>query len=119
MDPEFLKALDLVAEYDKHRPKLTKECRIYYNDDGSIIGMWETEFPTGNYIVIDHPDKFYNVNTLQLRVVDKVLTKIDMLAPFKSRLGKSTAGQSVVKGHAAIAIDLTEFYEDIEYYDKR
>ena len=75
---EFLKALELVAKFDGCRPTLTKEFRLYYNEDGSIIGLWETDYPTGNYIVLDDPSVFYNSNTLLLQVVDGKLKKIEI-----------------------------------------
>ena len=119
IDPEFLKALELVAEYDRNRPKLIKEFRLYYNRDGSIIGLWETEHPEGdNYVVLDNPDQFNNTNTFQLRVVDGKLTTIDLTPLAKPLLIKSTQGQRTVAGNAALPLYETEEYIDIEYYEQ-
>ena len=52
MDPEFLKAIELVAEYNRSRPAVIKEPRLYFNEDGSIIGLWDTDYPIGEYIVL-------------------------------------------------------------------
>jgi hypothetical protein len=118
-DPEFLKALELVAEYDRNRPKLVKEFRLYYNNDGSIIGMWETNHPEGQYIVLDDVTQFHTTSTLQLRVVDGKLTKIEIGTPQENKLVKSNTGQPVVAGHAALALKPTETYSNIEYYDRK
>jgi hypothetical protein len=119
MDPEFLKALELVAEYDRNRPKLVKEFRLYYNEDGSIIGLWETDHPEGNYIVLDDAGIFHRTNTSLLRVVNGELKIIDPKIPLKSRLIKSTQGQRVVAGNAALVLYLEEEYQDVEYYDRK
>jgi len=118
MDPEFLKALELVAEYDRNRPKQVKEFRLYYNDDGSIIGLWETDHPEGNYIVLNHPDEFNQTNTNQLRVVDGKLKKIEVKTQNRTVLSKGTTGQRVVAGNAGIALYPEEEYNNIEYYDR-
>ena len=120
IDPEFLKALELVAEFDRRRPVLLKEFRLYYREDGSIIGLWETDHPVGdNYIVIDNPAKFDNTNTFQLRVVNGQLTTIDLAPPTKPVLVKSVQGQPVVAGHAALPLYATEEYTNLEYYEPR
>ena len=118
MNPEFLKALELVAEYDRNRPKQVKEFRLYYNDDGSIIGLWETDHPEGNYIVLNHPDEFNQTNTNQLRVVDGKLKKIEVKTQNQTVLSKGTTGQRVVAGNAAIALYPKEEYNNVEYYDR-
>ena len=119
MDPEFLKALELVAEYDRQRPKVVKEFRLYYNEDGSIIGMWETDHPEGNYIVLDDCGIFHNNNTSLLRVVNGNLKIIDPKIPLKSRLIKSTQGQRVVANNAALVLYPEEEYNNVEYYDRK
>lgn len=118
IDPELLRAFELVAEYDQQRPRLFKEFRLYYRDDGSIIGLWETEHPAGdNYIVLDNPDQFNRTNTFQLRVIDGKLKIIDATPPAKPKLTKSTQGQPVVAGNAALALYPNETYTDVEYYE--
>lgn len=116
---EFLKALELVDQFDGCRPVLTKEFRLYYNEDGSIIGLWETDYPTGNYIVLDDPSVFYNSNTLLLRVIDGKLKKIEIAQNTRTQLVKSMQGQRVVRGMAAIALTPAEEYQDVEYYDRK
>lgn len=120
IDPEFLKALELVAEYDRRRPKLVKEFRLYYREDGSIIGLWETEHPAGdNYIVLDSPDQFNRTSTFQLRVVNDKLVTVDVTPPARPKLTKSAQGQPVVAGNAALALYPSETYTDVEYYEPR
>lgn len=119
MDPEFLKALEMVAEYDRNRPVIVKEYRLYYREDGSIIGLWETDHPEGTYIVLDDPGIFHRTNTFLLRVINGALKVLDPSAPTKSKLVKSTQGQPVVKDNAALALYPDEEYQDIEYYDRK
>jgi hypothetical protein len=109
----------LVAEYDAQRPKIIKEYRLYYQSDGAIIGLWESDHPTGdNYIVLDDPGLFNKSNTLMLRVQNKKLIVLDPRAPSKTRLRKSNTGFPVVQGHAAIIVEQDETYLKIEYYDR-
>ncbi|CAB4133706.1 hypothetical protein UFOVP257_428 [uncultured Caudovirales phage] len=118
MNPEefWAEAWRLVAEYDSQRPDIIKEYRLYHNEDGTIIGLWESGHPDGdNYIVLDDPDIFHRTNTALLIVANKKLKILDPTKPNRVRLQKSNTGQMVVKGHAAIA--LNEKYHDIEYYE--
>ena len=120
MDPaqELLKAFELVAEYERKRPQIIKEYRLYYNEDGSIRGLWETDHPEGNYVLIDNPDVFNRQSTQLLKVVNGQLTVIDPRAPQRIKLKKSNAGQAVVRGNAALVIMVDEIYSDTEYYDQ-
>lgn len=119
MSPEFLEALKLVEQYDQSRPAIVKECRLYYNDDGQITMYCETNHPPDtNYIVLTDASVFLNNNTQMLRVVDKQLKIVDV-TQIKSRLVKSTTGQPVVKGIAALALAPGEEYQDVEYYDRQ
>jgi len=116
---ELIKAFRLVEEYDKNRPKLIKEYRLYYNDDGTVIGLWENGFPVGdNYIIIEHPDQFHKNNTNWLRVVNKELKIIDPHIPNKVKLKKSSTGYRTVKGHAALILYENEQHREIEFYDR-
>lgn len=119
MDTELLKAFELVAEYDRTRTSTVKEPRLYYREDGSIIGLWETDHPEGTYIVLDDLTIFTNTSTLLLQVVDGKLKKISTSQPVQTQLIKSAQGQRVVAGHAAIAVTQDEEYQDIEYYDRK
>jgi hypothetical protein len=109
----------LIAEADAERAaKLAvKEFRLYYHEDGTIIGLWERDFPNGDYIVLSHPDEFHRHNTSLLRVNDNKLTLLNPSINETFRLKKSTQGQAVVKGHAVVPLAETEVYTDIEYYD--
>lgn len=118
MDPEFLKALELVAEYDRNRPRVIKEYRLYYNEDGSIIGLWETDHPEGTYLVLTDPDVFNRTNTQNLRVVNNELKIIDFKVVTVNGLVRSTTGQRVVAGHAGLALYPNEEYNNVEYYDR-
>jgi hypothetical protein len=120
MDPEFLKALELVAEYDRQRPIVVIEHRLYYADDGSIIGLSESNHPSDtNYIVLANMDVFNKNNTATLKVVSGKLTIVDLTQPLKNGIEKSLSGQPVVKGHAALALNVDEQYSNIEYYDRK
>jgi hypothetical protein len=120
LDPwqELIKGLELAEEIEKQRPPLVKEYRLYYNDDGSIVGLWETGHPEGKYIVLQDPDIFHRTNTNLLKVVNGELRVIDPTVIQKNRLIKSTQGQPVVRGHASIALTSIEEYQEIEYYDR-
>jgi len=119
MDPEFLRALELVAEYDRQRPKMITEYRLYYNDLGEITGYCETNHPPDSqYIVLASPDQYFKQNTHQLRVIDGALVTIEKKHKTTGLLTKSTTGQPVVAGMATIAIMPNETYDKIEYYDR-
>ena len=120
MNPEFLEALKLVEEYDQQRRQLSVEYRLYYDNDGYITGFCEVDHPADtNYIVIDNPDLYFKNNTILLRVVDGKLKVLDTQPTGYTGLKRSTTGQRVVKGHAALALTLDEEYQDIEYYDRK
>ena len=50
---------------------------------------------------------------------DNKLIKIDTRIQFKTGLRRSTEGQPVVKGIAALALLPTETYTEIEYYERK
>lgn len=109
----------LVEEFDARRPTPLIENRLYYNDNGSIIGLWETSHPEGtNYIVLDDTSIFFHTNTHLLCVKNKKLEILDPRQPKKVRLIKSNTGFKTIKGHAALLIGSNENYELIEYYDR-
>ena len=121
LDPwqEFVKAFELVAEYDRQRPVIVKEYRLYYNNDGSVIGLWESDHPAGdNYVVLDDPDVFHRTPTNLLQVINKQLKVLDSRPVHRVKLAKGTTGQRVVQGHAALALTAQEEYSEIEYYDR-
>lgn len=109
----------LVEEYDSQRPKISIENRLYYNEDGTIIGYWETQHPNdGNYIILEDPNLFFKNNTNLLRVQNGKLILLNAKISNTCRLKKSFSGFPTVKGHAALVIEPTESYSDIEYYDR-
>lgn len=120
LDPwqEFVKGLELAEEMYRQRPQLIKQFRLYYNADGTIIGLWESDHPDGDYIVLDDPDIFHRTNTNLLRVIKGELKILDPRSTNIRQLHKSKSGQPVVKGHAAIALGIDEEYLEIEFYDK-
>jgi len=115
MNPELLQALSTIVD----KP-VEVEYRVYYDNQGKVVGFSESDHPAvGNYIVISDPAEFHNTNTLLLRVVDNKLTKINPNTKVKQGIQRSTQGQPVVKGIAALAIMPGETYTDIEYYDRK
>jgi hypothetical protein len=119
MSPEFLEALKLVEEYDRRRPKLITEFRIYYDEEGQVTMYCETAHPADtNYIVIENPDVFFKTNTSRLRVINGELKIVDAKLT-RTHLAKSHTGQPVVRGMAALALEPAEKYQDIEYYDRK
>lgn len=110
----------LVDDCNQQRPVIVKEYRLYYNDDGTVIGLWETGHPEGeNYVVLDDPDIFHRTSTNLLKVVDKKLTILDTTPRYRVNLKKGNTGQRVVKGHAAVALTHKEEYPEIEYYEPK
>lgn len=121
LDPwqEFIKGLEMAEEMERNRPVLAKEFRLYHNEDGTIIGLWESGFPEGdNYIVIDHPDVFHRNNTHYLRIVDRKLSIIDPRDQKIRQLYKSTSGYQVVKNNAALLITEDDVHIETEFYDR-
>lgn len=121
LDPwqEFVRGLELAEEMERQRPLVIKEYRLYYNEDGSIIGLWESGYPEGNYVVLNDPDIFHRTNSNLLRVVKGELKVIDPTPKDVRQLYRSTTGQPVVQGHAAVALGLDDEYLNIEFYDRK
>jgi hypothetical protein len=102
------------------KPHQLKEPRLYYNSNGEVTMYCEVDHPTeGNYIVIDNPDVFFKNNSILMRVIDGELHIVDPKIPGRTRIVKSTTGQPVVAGHAALALSPTEQIDNIEYYDRK
>jgi len=113
---ELINAFDMVLG----PAPVEKQYRLYYNTDGSIVGMWENDFPTvGEYLVLDHPDQFHCTNTAALRVVDGKLIQLDLRIPVTAKIEKADAGQPVVRGMAGIPLNEYEQFENVEYYDRK
>jgi hypothetical protein len=121
-DAEFQLMWQLVAQADAERATKMKqkEFRLYYRtDDGTVIGLWESDYPDGSYIVLTDPDQFHKHNTSLMRIEGEKLTILDPNIAETFRLKKSTQGQPVVAGHAVLALSPEETYYDIEYYEPR
>jgi hypothetical protein len=116
---EFYKALKLVEQENLKRLPAVKQYRIYYDNEGLVTAFSEIDHPDGdNYIVVDHPDVFHKANTLLLRVIDKKLITLNPKVNELKRIKKSTQGQPVVKGIAAVALGVDEHFLDVEHYDR-
>jgi hypothetical protein len=120
MNKEFWdEVFSLVNDYDSQRPKSIHEYRLYHDNDGKIIGLWENSFPdTTNYIVLNDPGVFFHTNTNHLRIKNNQLIVLDPRQPNRARLKKSSSGFKTVKGHAALLLESNENYELVEYYDR-
>jgi hypothetical protein len=110
----------LVSEYDAQRTKITIEHRLYYNkDDGTITGYHEIDHPEDlDYIVLENPDLYFKNNTNLLRVKEGKLLVLDPKQPSKARLQKSSTGYKTVQGHAALLLEDSDDYKNIQYYDQ-
>lgn len=119
MNENFWKEVfDLVEAFDKQRPTLNNTPRLYYNPDGTVIGVWESDYPDGeNYIVLESYSIFNMYNTQLLRVVDNKLIVLENYKLNRVRLHKSNSGQQVVFGHAALPLFPNETFDQTEFYD--
>jgi hypothetical protein len=115
MSPEFLEALKMI-ELPVIEPA---EYRLYYDNDGCIVSLSERDHPNGDYIVLEDIAIFHNTNTTLLRVVNGELVVLDAQPTAYTGLQRSTTGQRVVKGMAALALTADEEYQTTEYYDRK
>ena len=117
---ELVKAHQLIDEYEAARPKSLWEPRLYYDENGEVTSYYEVDHPTeGNYIVLEHPDVFFKNNTILMRVIDGKLHIVEHKPTRVSRIVKSTQGQPVVSGMAALALNPNETYQSVEHYGRR
>jgi len=122
LDPEIIEALRMIEEIELKRVPPFVEHRLYYRKDGTISMFCSTNHPVtdDNYIVLSDPDMFYKSNTVNLRVMDRALVTLNpRIAQQGSAISKSTTGQPVVKNNAALALNSTSEYENIEHYDRK
>lgn len=120
LDPEIIKALELVEQEAKQHTPSIVEHRIYYDEDGHIVGYYERDYPPGDrYIVQTMPDLYFQVCPHHLRVVNGELKYVDPNLHRRNRLRPSSSGQPVVKNMAALALFPNENYAEVEYYDRR
>jgi hypothetical protein len=97
------------------------EPRVYYDETGFITAYYETNHPTdGTYIVLQDPNEYLGGNSMLMRVENgKLVTDTHAPHPNRNRLTRSTTGQTVVAGHAALALMPTDEYNNIEHYDRK
>ena len=86
---------------------------MYYNVQGEPISMSSHNHPDGKYVVIDKD--IYDKANYNCRVINGKLN-FDLANQFHVQLKKSTTGQMVVKGHAALVVE--EEYSEVEYYGR-
>jgi len=93
------------------------EYRLHYNEHGDIVMCSMQEHPdSDNYIVTDK--ETYEMY-FRYRVVKGKLELIKHDHGLMTSLVKSTKRFTVVRNHAALLLELTETYNDTEYYDSR
>ena len=112
-ESELIKALsEMIITEDE-----AIEYRLHYNESGDIYLCTMVQHPEGTrYVVVDK--ETYDVYH-RYHVVDGVLEKIVQKNGLFVNLVKSTSGYKVVKNNAALLIEESEEYPDIEYYDRR
>jgi hypothetical protein len=93
------------------------EYRWYYDESGQIYACSMVDHPESEYYVIVDEKIYY-------RYFDYVImqgrpVKLQSDAGYRVRLKKSTHGNPVVAGHAALIIEPTETHTDVEYYAHR
>ena len=93
------------------------EYRFYYDDTGRITNCSMFNHPeSGKYLVVTKEE--YD-NYTRYEVKNNKLSIIKTTNNILSALVKSNSGFATVKGHAALLIEDTEIYDDIEYYAPR
>lgn len=108
---EVLKAFDLLDPIKQ----LELEFRLHYDETGNIYLCTMQNHPKNTkYIVVTREE--YD-NYFKYRVVDTQLKKIELQTTYSARLKLSNLGHPAVKGHAALLIEQTDTYSNIEYYD--
>lgn len=122
---EFIAGIALAEEASAKLAEkaLALEHRIYYDPaNGAILGLYVNEYPAGDdYIVIPDPEIFRAL-PIHRTVIENGQIKISDPEPNqlpRCRLKKSSTGQRVVKGHAALALEAEELYTNIEYYERK
>lgn len=96
---------------------LVPEYRFYYNESGRITNCSSLNHPeSGTYIVVTKPE--YD-NYIRYEVKNHKLEVIKTPNRILAALVKADSGFKVVTGHAALLIEDTEVYYDIEYYAPR
>ena len=96
---------------------LTKEYRLYYDNNDDIVMLSMQDHPPGDrYLIVD--EQVYN-NYHQYCVQNGQLKKIDKDILYHVQLTTGTNGYRVVKNHAGIVLEPGESYPETEYYDHR
>ena len=98
---------------------LVIEYRLYYDDEGNIIQVSDSNWnhpESGKYVVVDK-DVHQNWHRYYIRknLPELKLTK----ASTELQLKKSDSGYLVIKNNPAIILETGESAENTEYYDRR
>jgi len=115
---ELEKFLAEVAALVDAPKEIVKEYRVFYDDNGEIIGQSMTEpHLEGSYIVVTEEE--YNNIHKYAKVKDGEL-KLKVFNPgYKRQLIPGVAQFTVVKNHAGILLEQDETYDDTEQYGYR
>lgn len=98
-------------------PDPVPEYRFYYDEAGKITNCSMLNHPqSGKYLVVTKEE--YN-NYIRYEIKNDKLSVIETSNRILSALVKSNTGFATVKGHAALLIEDTEVYDNIEYYAAR
>ena len=101
----------------EHTPDPVPEYRFYYDDTGRITNCSMFNHPNaGNFLIVTKEE--YD-NYTRYEIKNDILSEIKVPNTILSALVKSTSGFATVKGHAALLLEDTEIYTDIEYYAAR
>jgi len=114
---ESLNNLLLALQQIEVTPDPVPEYRFYYDDTGRITCCSMLDHPeSGRYLIVTKEE--YD-NYTRYEVKNNKLSIIKTSNKILSALVKSNTGFATVKGHAALLIEDTEAYQDIEYYAPR
>jgi hypothetical protein len=114
---ESLNNLFLALQQIEVTPDPVPEYRFYYDDTGRITNCSMFNHPeSGRYLVVTREE--YD-NYTRYEIKNDKLSLIKTPNQILSALVKSHTGFATVKGHAALLVEDTEVYTDIEYYAPR
>jgi len=110
---KFLAEVNALVDTPK---EVAKEYRVYYNNNGEIVGQSMTEpHLSGDYIVVQQ-DNYENIHKYA-RVKDGEL-KVKVFNPgYKRQLVQGKKDFQVVKNHAGLLLEKDETYNNTEYYE--
>ena len=96
----------------------TQEYRLYYEvETGKALFYSNGDFPAGeNYVVVDKA-MYDSCAIINIKVVNKQVTKVDLTPRFKLQLIKSTTGWRTAKGHSGI-LDPNNELTEVQYFEQ-